>query len=70
MRDIAERTRELAQSLLNLSIDMCGPCAPWSVEQIADQMQHDGNQIDTLSSKLLELFSRKDRLGLLSSRGV
>ena len=70
MRDNAERTRELAESLLNLSSDMCGPCAPWSVEQIADQMQHDGNQIVTLSSRLLELFSRKGLLEHLSSLGV
>ena len=70
MRNNAERTRELAESLQAFSSDICGPCAPWSVEQIADQMQHDGNQIDTLSSRLLELFSRKDRLELLSSRGV
>ena len=70
MRDNAERTRELAESLLNLSSDMCGPCAPWSVEQIADQMQHDGNQIVTLSSRLLELFGRKGLLEHLSSLGV
>ena len=70
MRNNAERTRELAESLLNLSSDMCGPCAPWSVEQIADQMQHDGNQIVTLSSRLLELFSRKGLLEHLSSFGV
>ena len=59
MRNNAERTRELADSLLGLSSDMCGPCAPWSVEQIADQMQHDGNQIVTLSSRLLELLGQR-----------
>ena len=70
MRDNAERTRALAESLLNLSSDMCGPCHPWSVEQIADQMQHDGNQIVTLSSRLLQLCNHKGLLELLSSRGV
>ena len=56
MRDIAEETGRCGQSLVHLSIDICGPCNPWSPTSIADDMERDGNRIVTLSSRLLQLL--------------
>ena len=57
MRDIAERTRELAQQMLYNKTDMCGPCSPQ--EFLADMMEDDGNAIVALSSRLLQLWNHK-----------
>ena len=70
MRDIAEETGRCGQSLVHLSVDICGPCNPWSPTSIADDMERDGNRIVTLSSRLLQLWNHKGLLELLSSRGV
>ena len=70
MRDIAEETGRCGQSLVHLSVDLCGPCNPWPPTKIAEDMSQDGNQIVTLSSRLLELFGRKGLLEHLSSLGV
>ena len=48
MRDIAEETGRCGQSLVHLSVDICGPCNPWSATSIADDMERDGNRIVTL----------------------
>ena len=60
MRDIAERTRELAQQMLYNKTDMCSPCSPQGF--LADLMEDDGNTIVTLSSRLLELLREQSRL--------
>ena len=70
MRDIAEETRRRGESLVHLSDDIWGPCNPWPPTKIAEDMSQDGNQIVTLSSRLLQLCSHKGLLELLSSRGV
>ena len=59
MRDIAERTKELAQEWVYFSTDICGPCCPWSATQIADYMEKDGEDIVTLSSRLLQLLRQQ-----------
>ena len=51
MRDIAEETGRCGQSLGHLSVDICGPCNPWSPTSIADDMERDGNRIVTLFIK-------------------
>ena len=56
MRAIAEETGRCGQSLANLSVDICGPCNPWSPNIIADSMEKDGNRLVTLASRLLELL--------------
>ena len=56
MRDIASDTVRRGESLVHLSIDMCGPCCPWHPEHIADSVKVDGNRIVTLSSRLLRLL--------------
>ena len=56
MRAIAEETGRCGQSLANLSVDICGPCNPWSPKDIADSMGNDGNRLATLASRLLELL--------------
>ena len=37
MRAIAEETGRCGQSLANLSVDICGPCNPWSPTSIAER---------------------------------
>ena len=59
MRDIAEETGRCGQSLVHLSVDICGPCNPWSPTSIADDMERDGNRIVTLSSRLLQLLRQQ-----------
>ena len=59
MRDIAEETGWCGQSLVHLSIDICGPCNPCSPTSIADDMERDGNRIVTLSSGLLQLLRQQ-----------
>ena len=56
MRDIAEETGTLGQSLMHVASDIPSPCAPWSPDQIADSMEKDGNRLVTLASRLLELL--------------
>ena len=56
MRDIAEETGTLGQSLMHVASDIPSPCAPWSPDQIADSMEKDRNRLATLASKLLELL--------------
>ena len=56
MRDIAEETGRCGQSLVDLSVDIYGPCNPWSPKGIADSMEKDGNRLATLASRLLELL--------------
>ncbi|MDA8584340.1 septum formation initiator family protein [bacterium] len=58
MLDIAEETRRCGQSLVDLSVDICGPCNAWSPTSIADfdGMERDSNRIVTLSSRLLQLL--------------
>ena len=56
MRDIAEETGTLGQSLMHVASDIPSPCAPWSPDQIADSMEKDGNRLATLASRLLELL--------------
>ena len=67
MRDIAEETGRCGQSLVHLSVDICGPCNPWSPTSIADDMERDGNRIVTLSSRLLQLLRQQSSA---SSRDV
>ena len=67
MRAIAEETGRCGQSLGHLSVDICGPCNPWSPTIIADDMERDGNRIVTLSSRLLELLREQSSA---SSRDV
>ena len=57
IRDIAERTRELAQQMLYNKTDMCSPCSPQGF--LADLMEDDGNKIVTLSSRLLQLLRQQ-----------
>ena len=59
MRDIAEETGRCGQSLVHLSVDICGPCNPWSPTSIADDMERDGNRIVTLSSRLLPILRQR-----------
>ena len=56
MRDIAEETGTLGQSLMHVASDIPSPCAPWSPDQIAGIMEKDGNRLATLASRLLELL--------------
>ena len=58
MLDIAEETRRCGESLVGLSVDICGPCNAWSPTIIADfdGMERDSNRIVTLSSRLLQLL--------------
>ena len=56
MRDIAEETGTLGQSLMHVASDIPSPRAPWSPDQIADSMEKDRNRLATLASKLLELL--------------
>ena len=56
MRDIAEETGTLGQSLMHVASDIPSPCAPWSPDQIADSLEKDGNRLATLASRLLELL--------------
>ena len=56
MRDIAEETGRCGQSLVDLSVDIGGPCNPWSLTSIADSMEKDGNRLVTLASRLLQLW--------------
>ena len=56
MRDIAEETGTLGQSLMHVASDIPSPCAPWSPDQIADSMEKDRNRLATLASRLLELL--------------
>ena len=56
MRAIAEETGRCGQSLVHLSVDICGPCNAWSPTSIADGMERDGNRIVTLSSRPLQLL--------------
>ena len=56
MRDIAEETGTLGQSLMHVASDIPSLCAPWSPDQIADSMEKDGNRLVTLASRLLELL--------------
>ena len=67
MHAIAEETGRCGQSLVDLSVDICGPCCPWSPKSIADNMEEDGNRIVTLSSRLLELLREQSSA---SSRDV
>ena len=64
MRDIATETVRRGESLVHLSIDMCGPCCPWHPEHIADSVKVDGNRIVTLSSRLLELLREQSSASL------
>ena len=59
MRDIAEETGRCGQSLGHLSVDICGPCNPWSRTSIADEMERNGNRIATLASRLLQLLRQQ-----------
>ena len=70
MRDIAEETKRRGKSLVHLSDDISGRCNLWPPTKIAEDMGEDGNQIVTLSSRLLQLCNHKGLLELLSSRGV
>ena len=56
MRAIAEETGRCGQSLVDLSVDIGGPCNPWSLTSIADSMEKDGNRLVTLASRLLQLW--------------
>ena len=56
MRAIAEETGRCGQSLVDLSVDIGGPCNPWSPTSIADSMEKDGNRLVTLASRLLQLW--------------
>ena len=56
MRDIAEETGTLGQSLMHVASDIPSPRAPWSPDQIADSMEKDRNRLATLASRLLELL--------------
>ena len=56
MRDIAEETGTLGQSLMHVASDIPSPCAPWSPDQIADSMEKDRNRLATLASRLLEIL--------------
>ena len=56
MRAIAEETGRCGQSLVDLSVDIYGPCNPWSPKSIADSMEKDGNRLATLASRLLEIL--------------
>ena len=67
MRYIAKETGRRGESLVHLSVDMCGPCCPWHPEHIADSVEVDGNRIVTLSSRLLELLREQSSA---SSRDV
>ena len=67
MRCIAKETGRRGESLVHLSVDMCGPCCPWHPEHIADSVKVDGNRIVTLSSRLLELLREQSSA---SSRDV
>ena len=67
MRYIATETGRRGESLVHLSVDMCGPCCPWHPEHIADSVKVDGNRIVTLSSRLLELLREQSSA---SSRDV
>ena len=59
MRYIAKETGRRGESLVHLSVDICGPCNPWSPTSIADDMERDGNRIVTLSSRLLQLLRQQ-----------
>ena len=59
MHAIAEETGRCGQSLVHLSVDICGPCNPWSPTSIADDMERDGKRIVTLSSRLLQLLRQQ-----------
>ena len=56
MRAIAEETGRCGQSLVDLSVDIGGPCNPWSLTSIADSMEKDGNRLATLASRPLDLL--------------
>ena len=56
MRDIAEETGTLGESLMHVASDIPSPRAPWSPDQIADSMEKDRNRLATLASRLLELL--------------
>ena len=59
MRAIAEETGRCGQPLVDLSVDIYGPCNPWSPKSIADSMEKDGNRLATLASRLLELLPQQ-----------
>ena len=58
MRDIANQTLDCAKALVQFSVDISGPCSPWNEKDVADAIEHDGDYIAELSSKLLDFFSR------------
>ena len=52
MRHIAEEMVSCGQTWVHVSVDRCGPCSPWHLSQVAEEISANGNHIVILSSRL------------------